>query len=297
MAMAVASPEIAGIRHSFVDAAGLRMHVVEAGPPDGDPVLVLHGWPQHWYQWRHQIPALAGAGYRVIVPDLRGFGQTDAPPDGYDKDNMATDVLNLMDAMGLERVRLLAHDWGGWIAFILCVRAPERFSRYVALNIPHLWSKTTPRLAAAFWRFWYQVVLASPLGRWLLRNRPNFVRSIIQSKSPNPQSWTDADIEAFTKPLQEPARAEASVQLYRTFLLREMGPVSAGKYQKHRLTVPTKLLFGEDDFAISKHFFDRDTKEFADDFTIEFVPDTGHFIAEERPELVNDRALEFFARD
>ena len=119
------------------------MHVVEAGPPDGDPVLVLHGWPQNWYQWRHQIPALAGAGYRVIVPDLRGFGQTDAPPDGYGKDNMATDVLNLMDAMGLERVRLLAHDWGGWIAFILCVRAPERFSRYVALNIPHLWAKTT----------------------------------------------------------------------------------------------------------------------------------------------------------
>jgi pimeloyl-ACP methyl ester carboxylesterase len=139
------------------------------------------------------------------------------------------------------------------------------------------------------------VVLASPLGRWLLRNRPNFVRNVIQSRSPNPQSWTDADIEAFTKPLQEPARAEASVQLYRTFLLREIGPVAAGRYQKHRLTVPTRLLFGENDFAISKRFFDRETKEFADDFTIEFVPDTGHFIAEERPELVNDRTLEFFA--
>ena len=145
--MAQAAPTLDSIRHDFVDAAGLRMHVVEAGPPDGEPVLVLHGWPQNWYQWRHQIPALAGAGYRVIVPDLRGFGQTDAPPDGYGKENMATDVLNLMDAMGLERVRLLAHDWGGWIAFILCVRAPERFSRYVALNIPHLWSKTTPQLA------------------------------------------------------------------------------------------------------------------------------------------------------
>ena len=88
------------------------MHVVEAGPPDGDPVLVLHGWPQHWYQWRHQIPALADAGYRVIVPDLRGFGQTEAPPDGYDKENMATDVLNLMDAMGLERVKLLGARLG-----------------------------------------------------------------------------------------------------------------------------------------------------------------------------------------
>ena len=74
--MAVTLPDIAGLRHDYVNAAGLRMHVVEAGPPDGPPVLVLHGWPQHWYQWRHQIPALADAGYRVIVPDLRGFGQT-----------------------------------------------------------------------------------------------------------------------------------------------------------------------------------------------------------------------------
>src|SRR6185312_13340597 len=213
----------------MVEAGGLRMHVVEAGPGDGDPVLLLHGWPQNWYQWRHQIPALAGAGYRVIVPDLRGFGQSEAPPDGYDKENMATDVLNLMDAMGLQRVRLLGHDWGGWIGFILCVRAPERFSRYLALNIAHLWGKTSLRSLLSIWRFWYQAVIASPLGRWLLRNRPGFVRTIITGRSPNPQSWTDEDLDAFTKPLQEPARAEASVQLYRTFLLKEFGPVAAGR--------------------------------------------------------------------
>lgn len=280
----------------MVEAGGLRMHVVEAGPPDGEPVLLLHGWPQHWYQWRHQIPALADAGYRVIVPDLRGFGQSEAPPKGYDKENMATDVLNLMDTMGLERVKLLAHDWGGWIAFILCVRAPERFEKYVALNIPHLWAKTDVRLALNIWRFWYMVVIATPLGRWLLRNRPGFVRAVIQRPSPNPQAWTDEDIEAFTKPLQEPQRAEASMQLYRTFLTKEFGAVGAGRYQKTRLTVPTKLLFGTDDFAIPTSFFSRPTEEFADDFTIEFIPDTGHFIAEERPELVNDRTLEFFGR-
>src|SRR5215207_1730188 len=281
--MAVAAPEIAGIRHGEIDAAGLRMHVVEAGPTDGDPVLVLHGWPQHWYQWRHQIPALAGAGYRVIVPDLRGFGQSEAPPRGYEKDNMATDVLNLMDAMALDRVKLLAHDWGGWIGFILCVRAPARFERYVALNIPHLWSKTTPRLVLSFWRFWYQAVIASPkLGGWIIRNRPGFVRMIIQGSSPNKQAWSDEDLEAFTRPLQEPARARASVQLYRTFLTREMGGAATGAYEKQRLTVPTLLLFGIDDFAIDKSFFDRPTHEFADDFTIHFVPDTGHFIAEER---------------
>ena len=295
--MTIVAPHIEGIRESEVDAGGLRMHVVEAGPPDGDPVLLLHGWPQNWYQWRHQIPALAAAGYRVIAPDLRGFGQTEATPRGYEKENMATDVLNLMDAMGLERVKLLAHDWGGWIAFILCTRAPERFEKYVALNITHLWAKTDPKLFLNIWRFWYMAVLASPLGPWLLRNRPDFVQRVIQGSSPNPQAWSDEDIAAFTAPLQEPARARASQQLYRTFLLREFGPVGAGRYQKTRLTVPTKLLFGADDFAISKSFLSRPTEEFADDFTIEFIPDTGHFIAEERPELVNDRTLEFFGRE
>jgi pimeloyl-ACP methyl ester carboxylesterase len=295
--MAVAIPEIGGITHRDVQAGEVRLHLVEAGPPDGPPVLVLHGWPQHWYQWRHQIPALAAAGYNVIVPDLRGFGQSEAPPGGYEKDSMATDVLNLMDVMGLERVKLLAHDWGGWIGFILCVRAPERISRYMPLNIAHLWGKTDARTIAATWRFWYQAVLASPLGPRLLRSRPGFVDSIIQGRSPNPQAWTREELDAFSRPLQEPARAHASVQLYRTFLLREFGPVAAGRYQQQWLTVPTLEVFGEDDFAIPKSFFDRDPKEFADDFTIEFVPDTGHFIAEERPELVNDRALEFFARD
>jgi pimeloyl-ACP methyl ester carboxylesterase len=206
-------------------------------------------------------------------------------------------VLNLMDAMGLQRVKLIGHDWGGWIGFILCTRAPERFEKYLALNIPHLWSKTNPRLALQFWRFWYQVLLAGPLGPPLLRNRPEFVRRVIQGSSPNPQAWSDADLDAFTRPLQEPLRAKATQQLYRTFLLREIGPVAGGRYQKQRLTVPTRLLYGTDDFAIPKEFFSRPTHEFADDFTIEFVPDTGHFIGEERPELVNDRALEFFGRD
>ena len=295
--MAVAIPEIGGITHRDVQAGEVRLHLVEAGPPDGPPVLVLHGWPQHWYQWRHQIPALAEAGYNVVVPDLRGFGQSEAPPGGYEKDNMATDVLNLMDVMGLERVKLLAHDWGGWIGFILCVRAPERISRYMPLNIAHLWGKPDARTIAATWRFWYQAVIASPLGPRLLQTRPGFVHRIIQGRSPNPQAWTQEELEAFSRPLRAPARAHASQQLYRTFLLKEFPAIAAGRYQKHRLTVPTRMLFGVDDFAISPALLSRDTKEFADDFTIEFAPDTGHFIAEERPELVNDRALEFFARD
>ena len=112
----------------------------------------------------------------MVAPDLRGFGQTEVSRSGYDKENMATDVINLIDVLGFERVKLVAHDWGGWIGFILCTRQPERIEKYLALNIPHLWSKPNPKLALQFWRFWYMVVLGSPLGPWLLKHRPQFVR-------------------------------------------------------------------------------------------------------------------------
>ena len=285
-------PPVEGVEHRYVEARGLRFHVAEAGPPGADPLLVLHGWPQHWYEWRRQIPALS-QHYRMIVPDLRGFGWSDAPPDGYDKENMATDVLALIDELGLEKVRLLAHDWGGWIGYILCVRAPERFSRYVALNMPHLWARATPKTLAGIWRFWYQWLMATPgLGAYVV-GKQDFAARVLR-KSAKPGTWSEEEIEVFAAPLREPDRTRATVMLYRTFLLREFGPVAGGRYRKSRLTVPTRLLFGEKDFAISSAFLRGDTAEFADDFEIEFVPDTGHFIAEEQPELVNRRALEFF---
>jgi pimeloyl-ACP methyl ester carboxylesterase len=285
-------PHVEGVEHRYVETRGLRFHVAEAGPADGEPVLALHGWPQHWYEWRHQIPVLA-RDYRVIAPDLRGFGWSDAPPAGYEKENMATDVLALMDELGLEKVRLLGHDWGGWIGFIMCVRAPERFSRFLALNIPHLWPRVDPRILAGIWRFWYQWAIASPkLGAYLVGKR-DFVRRLL-TKDAKPGTFTDEEIAEFVEPLREPDRTRATVQLYRTFVLREFGPIAAGRYRKTRLTVPTRLLFGTDDFAITTAFLRGDTKEFADDFEIELVPDTGHFIADERPELVTRKALELF---
>jgi pimeloyl-ACP methyl ester carboxylesterase len=291
--MARPFPHVEGVEHRYVAARGLRFHVAESGPPGAEPVLVLHGWPQHWFMWRHQIPALA-RDYRVIVPDLRGFGWSDAPPDGYEKENMATDVLALMDELGLRRVRLIGHDWGGWIGFILCVRAPERFSRYLALNIPHLWGKVDLKTLAGIWRFWYQWVMATPgLGPYVVEKR-DFVGRILRGSAPA-GTWSDEELAAFTDPLREPARTRATVQLYRSFLLREFGPVAAGRYRAKRLTVPTYLLFGADDFAISKAFLEGDTSRFADDLTIELVPGTGHFIAEEQPGLVTRKALDFLS--
>jgi pimeloyl-ACP methyl ester carboxylesterase len=286
--MARPFPHVDGVEHRFVDAAGLQMHVAEAGPPDAPPVLMLHGWPQHWYEWRHQIPPLAER-YRVIAPDLRGFGWSAAPPSGYDKENMATDVLNLLDALGVQRVRLIGHDWGGWIGFILCVRAPERFSRFLALNIPPLWQKLGPGTLAGSWRFWYQWVLATPgLGQYVVTKR-NFVGSLIR-KNTATDTWSDAELAEFTEVLREPARAHATTKLYRTFVVREFAAVAGGRYNSKRLTVPTRLVFGADDFAIPRAFLPKDTSAFADDFELELVPSTGHFIVDEKPELVTQKA-------
>jgi len=115
-------PQVAGVEHRFLDAGGLRMHLAEAG--EGRPIVMLHGWPQHWYLWRRVIPLLA-AQARVLCPDLRGFGWTDAPSRGYDRDTMAGDVLALLDELGLDQVDLVGHDWGGWIGFLLALRWPE----------------------------------------------------------------------------------------------------------------------------------------------------------------------------
>ena len=132
--MAVDYPHIDGVTHRFVDAGGLRMHVAEAGPEDGEVIVLLHGWPQHWYEWRHQIPELA-KHYRVICPDLRGFGWSDAPSSGYEKETLAEDIVNVLDALGLERVKLVGHDWGGWCGFLICLNHPERVERFLNFSV------------------------------------------------------------------------------------------------------------------------------------------------------------------
>ena len=129
-------PHVPGVTHRFVDVRGARLHVAEAG--DGDPVVLLHSFPQHWYAWRHVVPLLAGQ-YRLIIPDWRGFGWSQAPPRGYDTASRAADILALMDALGLDRVRLVAHDWGAHAAFVTALQAPDRVSHLLAVNAAHPW--------------------------------------------------------------------------------------------------------------------------------------------------------------
>jgi len=284
-------PEIDGVSHRWIDARGVRFHYAEAGSGD-DVVLCLHGWPQHWYEWRHLMPALADR-HRVIALDLRGYGWSDAPASGYEKENMADDVLAVLDELGLQRVKLVGHDWGGWIGFLLALKAPHRFERYLSLNILPPWT-TMRAMLPHFWRFWYQWMILSPgLGPWL-HTSGKFIPKVLAGASVQRQVWDPATLNAFSDTFEEPARANAAVQTYRVFNLEEAREIARGKYAKARLEVPTKLLFGTGDKALRPQLLDGYERH-APEMELELVDNCGHFIADEMPELVAERAREFFA--
>ncbi len=283
-------PEIDGVTHRWVRARGVDFHLAEAGEGE-DTVLCLHGWPQHWYEWRHLMPALADR-HRVLALDLRGFGWSDAPRDGYEKEDMAIDVLAVLDELGLERVKLVGHDWGGWIGFLLCLRAPRRFERFLALNIVPPWVSMRA-VAGHAWRFWYQQLVLAPGIGYRLHRRGEFVRRILIGGSEIKSAWDSEALAAFADNLAEPARARAAVQMYRVFNWREALPIARGRYADATLTVPTLMLFGAEDFVLRPQML-AGYQHHADDMRVELVPGCGHFIADERPDLVAERARAFF---
>jgi pimeloyl-ACP methyl ester carboxylesterase len=288
----VEPPHVEGVGHRTVRARGLDFHVAEAGDGD-DVVLCLHGWPQHWYEWRHLMPELAAAGHRVLAMDLRGFGWSDAPAGGYEKEDMADDVLAVLDQLGLERVKLVGHDWGGWIGFLLALKAPERFSRFMALNIVHPWTARR-NFAPHAWRVWYQWLILAPGIGYRLHRGGKFVPRVLVGGSSVKEAWDEDTVAAFSDTFTRPDNARAAVQVYRVFNLKEVGPIAAGRYEGERLTVPTLLLFGEDDFVLRPTML-AGYQHHADRMRVELVSGCGHFIADERPELVAERAREFLA--
>jgi pimeloyl-ACP methyl ester carboxylesterase len=285
-------PELPGVEHRYVEVRGVRLHVAEAGA--GDPIVLLHGWPQHWWEWRHVIAGLSDS-FRVICPDQRGFGWSDAPENAsYLKEDLADEYVALLDALGLDRVRLVGHDWGGVMGFLMCLRHPERIERYLALNTAHPFVSLDTATMFQTWRLWYQLVIASPwLGQRLVGGgQQRFVR-FLEGWAGGQRVWSEHDAELYLAALREPARARASVAMYRTYQLQEVMPALRGRYKSTRLKTPTLFLHGAEDPAIRPAFL-RGFERYADDMTLELVQDTGHWIAEQRPELVVSRAREWF---
>ncbi len=280
-------PPIEGTRRSFVPARGVRFHVTEAGSPDGAPVLALHGWPQHHHEWRHLL-ADPPEGMRIIAPDLPGYGWSGPPPHRWLKEEVVSDLLALLDKLAVEQVLLVGHDWGGYIGHLLVLRAPERVKGYLALNIPHPWQ--TPRTTLPhMWRFLLYQPLIATFGMVLMRHT-RFVEIAIRAGLVDRTAVSPEDLRRFGDRFRDPVCARAATDTYRTFWLREL-PASAGRPEERRSTVPTRALFGLQDAAIHVSLASESTAN-ADDYRLEKVPGCGHFIADERPELVRARLIE-----
>jgi pimeloyl-ACP methyl ester carboxylesterase len=282
-------PEDGAVRHRWVEVRGTRLHLAEYGA--GAPLLMLHGFPQHWYAW-HKVVALLPEGYRIICPDLRGFGWSETTPRGYDMDALAQDALALLDALGLERVGLVGHDWGGQLGFRLCLRAPERFSGYLALNITHPW----PRHRAVLpnlWRMWFTAFVEYPvIGRAVLRHWPGFTRFLLRHQVADPAVWTEADLAEYAAATS--ASAAAAQSLFWQYVLHDIPALVRGTRRRQRLTVPTLLLGGERDNVVVPSML-AGSEPYADDLTVRLVPGAGHYLPQERPEEVAEAVRTFFA--
>jgi pimeloyl-ACP methyl ester carboxylesterase len=284
-------PELDGVTHSYVNVAGTRLHVAEAG--EGPPVVLLHGWPQHWWVWRKVIPELARER-RVICPDLRGFGWSDAPAGRYEMQGFATDTLALLDELEIDKVELIGHDWGGYTGFLLCLDAPERINHYLALGVVHPWFEPPKPSPQMLNRTAYQFLLASPgLGAAVLRHVPGFVKLVHKRGSHPDMHWTEEELDCFAQSFRSRDHALASSHLYRSFLLRELPRLKKGHYRSQRSSVPIRLLAGDADPVIRADML-AGFEPYADEMSVETVERCGHFVAEEKPELVIERARELF---
>jgi pimeloyl-ACP methyl ester carboxylesterase len=268
----------------------VKLHLAELGPEDGPPLLLVHGWPQHWWCWHDVAPRLADR-FRCLMVDLRGHGWSEAPPNGYEKERLAGDLLGLLDALGLDRVAYVGHDWGGFCGYLLALRAPERLTGLVALSVPHLWpsprDRFDPRRAAAFA---YQVPLSiTPVARELLRR--GLVRRILAREPAH--AFSAADVQAYDAVLRSDQGVRVTVAMYRTFLLRELPAIARGRYSDAHLGVPTRSILGDRDILVRGADLGG-YEDHADDMTVERVPEAGHFLPEERPELVVERIVELF---
>jgi pimeloyl-ACP methyl ester carboxylesterase len=284
-------PELDGVTHRYIDLPSARLHVAEAG--EGAPIVLLHGWPQHWWAWRKVIPALA-RDHRLICPDLRGFGWSEAPQGRYEIAELTADIVALLDEMGNEQVDLIGHDWGGYVGFLLCLEQPRRIRNYLGLGIVHPWFEPPQPSPKALQRSAYQFLLAAPLiGESVLRFAPGFVKLALRRGSHPDMRWSETELDCFAESFRSRDHALASSHVYRSFLVRELTRLKKGHYRSQRSPVPTHLLHGDADPVIRADILGG-YEPYADGMQVEEVAGCGHFVAEEKPELVVERARSLF---
>lgn len=240
-----------GASERFVTTNGVRLHVVEAGPADGPLVVLLHGFPELWYGWRRQIEPLAGAGYRVLVPDQRGYNLSDKPRgvSAYRLDALAGDVVGLIEDAGREKAAIVGHDWGAIVAWWLALTHAERLERLAILNVPHpaVMRRHLRSSRRQLRRSWYIFLFQLPwLPEWFLRRR-GFRNAVRALRASRPGTFSDADIEVYREAWSQPGALRSMLHWYRAALR-----APSRRPPSVRVSVETLMLWGCRDVALGR---------------------------------------------
>jgi pimeloyl-ACP methyl ester carboxylesterase len=291
--------DLPGVTHRFFEGAdGIRLHCAEAGAPRPDraPVLLLHGFPEFWYGWRHQIPALAAAGFHVVAPDLRGYNRSDKPPRvrDYRIDRHAADVAALVRQISgdLGRAHVVGHDWGGVIAWHLAMHHPEAVEKLVILNAAHPAAYLRElRRPAQLLRSWYVFFFQLPrVPEWFIRSR-NFAtfRDLFRRAPARPGAFSESDIDAYVEAFSQTGALTAAINYYRAAIRDGIGRADRSV---RRIDTPTLLIWGEREKYVVPEVT-RGLEPWVSNLRIERLPNATHWVQHDEPETVNRLLLEF----
>jgi pimeloyl-ACP methyl ester carboxylesterase len=280
------------LEHSYIETNGIKLHVVQAGPKSGIPIMLLHGFPEFWYGWRHQIPALAEAGCRVIVPDQRGYNLSDKPKGvkNYQVYTLVEDIIGLIDALGYEKVNLVGHDWGANVAWVLANQYPERLHRLGIMNVPHpaVIRKFLTRDLEQIRRSWYVFFFQIP---WLPEagmKRDNWRGAVSTLRgSGKIHTFTNEDIEKYKEAWSQPGAMTAMINWYRA-VIQHMPKMP----EDPRIKVPTLMMWGMKDFALS-HRMARPSMDYVDEGNLILFPEATHWVQHDAAEEVNHYLIDF----
>ena len=280
------------VEHRYADLGDVRLHYVEAG--EGPLVVLLHGFPQFWYMWRFQIPALAEAGFRVVAPDLRGYNLSEKPRGvrSYRVELLARDVERLILACGEESAVIVGHDWGAAVAWVTAMMHPGKVKQLGILNVPHpeRFARGLLRpaqLLRSSYMFFFQVPRL-PENALAARDFAS-LRYALRNEPLRPGAFTYEDIELYVEALARPGALTAALNYYRALFRRN--PLKARTLLR-RIEAPVMVIWGERDRYLSKELAEPDAS-WVPNLRVERLPDASHFVAEDRPDEVNFLLMEF----
>jgi len=280
------------IEHRYAQLGDVRLHYVEVG--EGPLVLLLHGFPQFWYMWRFQIPALAGAGFRVVAPDMRGYNLSEKPRgvSSYRVELLARDVERLILACGEASAMVVGHDWGAAVAWVTAMMYPERVKRLGILNLPHpeRFARGLLRpaqLLRSSYMFFFQIPRLPEKG--LVVGDFASLRYALRNEQMHPGAFTDVDIERYVEALARPGALTAALNYYRALFRRN--PLKA-RAPLRRIEAPVMVIWGERDRYLGKELAEP-AATWVPNLRVERLPDASHFVAEDRPDEVNSLLIGF----